>query len=215
MIYVICWLMSAVVGVLIGSAKGRPAAGAFWGFVLGPIGWALVALLPDDRPKCPECLCALVIGAKKCGHCGTSVTVPTSVADRLAPCETSPVPSMVWKVAIGVGVVIAGFYIFAACEYAWKQRRIEELRASPTFATNLASVSTEPSRGQVSLTTYNRLLPGMEYEIVCNIFGRAANDVSRTSRAGTKTCVWTTSKGAKVTVTFDDDRLVTKEQNGL
>lgn len=37
----------AVVGALIGNSKNRVGAGAFWGFLLGPIGWIIVLLGPD------------------------------------------------------------------------------------------------------------------------------------------------------------------------
>lgn len=38
---------SAVVGSLIGMLKGRPAAGFFFGLLLGPIGWLVIAVRPN------------------------------------------------------------------------------------------------------------------------------------------------------------------------
>jgi hypothetical protein len=45
--YVLMWIVSAVVGALIGAPRKRAGAGALWGFLLGPIGWVLVLLGPD------------------------------------------------------------------------------------------------------------------------------------------------------------------------
>jgi hypothetical protein len=50
--YVLIWAVFSVVGALIGSPKKRVGAGAFWGFLLGPIGWLIVLLGPDySKPK--------------------------------------------------------------------------------------------------------------------------------------------------------------------
>ncbi|MEQ1904623.1 MAG: hypothetical protein ABL888_10585 [Pirellulaceae bacterium] len=70
-IYIIIWLLWAVVGAIIGNAKARPAAGAILGLLLGPIGWLLMMVALDNRPKCPECGGRAVQGARKCIHCGS------------------------------------------------------------------------------------------------------------------------------------------------
>lgn len=72
-IWGIAWLISAVVGALIGNTKGRPAAGAVWSLLLGPIGWLVICIAPDVRPKCPDCGGAIVANARKCKNCGTSL----------------------------------------------------------------------------------------------------------------------------------------------
>lgn len=44
-------LASLWAGSVIGRRKGRPAAGFFWPFFLGPIGVLVVAALPDARAQ--------------------------------------------------------------------------------------------------------------------------------------------------------------------
>ncbi len=55
-VYIIGWLIfQTLVGAVIGKSRGRLGSGVFWSFLLGPIGWLIVALMSDLRPKCPEC----------------------------------------------------------------------------------------------------------------------------------------------------------------
>ncbi len=72
-------LFSALIGSLIGGTKGRSGAGAVLGLLIGPIGWLLVAVGKDRRPKCPECGGVIVPGARRCKNCGASlVAEPTA-----------------------------------------------------------------------------------------------------------------------------------------
>jgi hypothetical protein len=68
--------LGALVGAAIGNSKGQAAAGAAWGFFLGPIGWLIIAFSPDTRLKCPECGGVIVKGARRCKNCG--VILPPS-----------------------------------------------------------------------------------------------------------------------------------------
>jgi len=63
-------LIGGLVGHAIGKGKGRPAAGAVWGALLGVIGWLVIAAGPDMSPKCPECQGTVVAGANRCKNCG-------------------------------------------------------------------------------------------------------------------------------------------------
>jgi hypothetical protein len=74
-ILVLIWLCCAIVGALIGAAKGRAGAGAAWGLLLGPIGCLVIAVAPDARAKCPACKSALNPGASECHRCGSFVSV--------------------------------------------------------------------------------------------------------------------------------------------
>lgn len=65
--------LSALVGLAIGNGKGRPTAGLIWGFVLGPIGWLIVAVSPaamaHKAKPCPYCLGAVPLNQSVCAHC--------------------------------------------------------------------------------------------------------------------------------------------------
>ncbi len=65
--------ISGLIGMAIGSLKGSPGLGCVLGFVLGPIGWFIIAVSPDIRPKCPYCKGAIVPGAIKCQNCGSTI----------------------------------------------------------------------------------------------------------------------------------------------
>ena len=65
--------ISTLIGALIGKRRGRPISGVVWGFLLGPLGWIIVALLKDLRPKCPLCGAAFVPGSLRCCHCGGEI----------------------------------------------------------------------------------------------------------------------------------------------
>jgi hypothetical protein len=66
-------LIFGLVGALIGRRRGRIGSGVFWGVLFGPLGWLIVALLKDLRPKCPHCGSAFVAGASRCCHCGGEI----------------------------------------------------------------------------------------------------------------------------------------------
>lgn len=66
-------IISGLIGMAIGSVKGSPGTGFFLGFLLGPIGWLIIALVPDNRPKCPYCKGAIIPGAIKCKNCGSTI----------------------------------------------------------------------------------------------------------------------------------------------
>lgn len=48
------WILCGLIGAAIGSTKGRSGAGFWFGLLLGPLGWLLVAVGPDLRKKVPE-----------------------------------------------------------------------------------------------------------------------------------------------------------------
>jgi hypothetical protein len=83
--FLIFWGTSAVVGAIIGATQGRPTAGAFWGLFLGPLGWLMIEVAPDSRPECPECRGFTIVGARKCLHCGSALTLPTTAAPNPRP----------------------------------------------------------------------------------------------------------------------------------
>ena len=62
--------VSAVVGGLIGSTKGKAGDGVLFSLLFGPLGWVYVLLAPDRRPKCPACLGPVNAGARRCKNCG-------------------------------------------------------------------------------------------------------------------------------------------------
>ena len=55
LLYTFSALISGAIGALIGQRRRRTGAGFWWGFLLGPIGWLVVALGPALGPKCVNC----------------------------------------------------------------------------------------------------------------------------------------------------------------
>lgn len=94
-------LFTGIIGALIGgSVRGRNVAGFWWGFFLGPIGWIIVLLCNDERPKCPECRGVIEEGAARCKNCGVEfgASEREPVASRLQvpntmPCVKAHVPA--------------------------------------------------------------------------------------------------------------------------
>ena len=63
-------LVCALVGAMIGWAKGRWLAGLIWGAALGPIGWIIIAVSKREPRLCPECGRKNPADAKVCHGCG-------------------------------------------------------------------------------------------------------------------------------------------------
>ena len=63
-------LVCALVGAVVGWAKGRWIAGMVWGAALGPIGWLVIALSKSGLSECPECGWRNRPDAKVCRRCG-------------------------------------------------------------------------------------------------------------------------------------------------
>ncbi|MBA8886492.1 hypothetical protein FHW12_000683 [Dokdonella fugitiva] len=72
----------AVVGLVIGWARGRWLAGLLWGAALGPIGWAVVLLSKSGLVECPECGKGNVPRAKACRHCGVNLAAVAARSER-------------------------------------------------------------------------------------------------------------------------------------
>jgi len=71
--WVIGWIIGTLIGALIGQSKGRAIYGAFWAALLGPIGWLIVALGANVKPKCNECGGVVMLGARRCKNCGSLI----------------------------------------------------------------------------------------------------------------------------------------------
>ncbi len=80
---IVMLMLNALVGAAIGQKKNRLVAGLVFGFLLGPIGWLVIALGPDMGPKCPECGGPIVKGAKRCKNCGAILEHEESLEERL------------------------------------------------------------------------------------------------------------------------------------
>ena len=72
----------ALVGALLGAAKGRWLWGLLWGAALGPIGWIVVLLSRATQPLCPECAKPNPPGLKRCRHCGVDLSVAAARSSR-------------------------------------------------------------------------------------------------------------------------------------
>jgi len=71
---IVSLILSALIGVWIGNLRGRSGDGALYSLILGPIGWLIILIGPDYRPKCPECLGVIEEGARRCKNCGVDMT---------------------------------------------------------------------------------------------------------------------------------------------
>jgi len=50
------WLIvGAVIGGALGAWKNRITFGVMVGGLIGPLGWLLILILPNNHPKCPAC----------------------------------------------------------------------------------------------------------------------------------------------------------------
>lgn len=72
----------AVLGALLGLAKGRWLAGLVWGAALGPIGWIVISLSKSGFIECPECGRGNGPDAKVCRHCGVNLRAPALTSER-------------------------------------------------------------------------------------------------------------------------------------
>lgn len=69
---IVIWIIiGTLVRALIGQPEGRIGAGAFFGFLFGPIGLLISSISPNKKPKCPFCGWEIVEGAIKC--CGSKL----------------------------------------------------------------------------------------------------------------------------------------------
>lgn len=68
------WIISMLIGALIGRWRGRSEFGLIISALLGPLGWLITACMKDRRPTCPECRGVVIPGARKCQNCGSVIT---------------------------------------------------------------------------------------------------------------------------------------------
>ena len=87
-------VFAGLIGALCGRARGCPVAGFWWGFFLNAIGWLIVLLGADLRPKCPECRGVIEEGAARCKNCG----VEFGVAEREPVVSRLQVPNAIPRV---------------------------------------------------------------------------------------------------------------------
>lgn len=83
-------VFGAAIGALVGQRKGRVGAGVAFGALVGPLGWLLVALGPDRRPKCAECGGVVAAGARKCMHCGAPVGFDAAAYEQRKAAMAAP-----------------------------------------------------------------------------------------------------------------------------
>jgi hypothetical protein len=241
MFYLICWLLSAVVGALIGQSKGRPTAGAFWGLLLGPLGWLVVVSVPDERAKCPECLGFVPDGARKCQHCSS----PLEQVE--APIQQSRYTSMVlnrtWCDAVVVLIVgtLLGWGLWTLDEKGEEVQRTflriaDELKRGESTSNSSHShdeapvnylprrVAQRPSESTtpVTLSQFNQLTNGMAYIDVCAILGGPGKNLTDSLFDGgiagqieASSYVWLNADGSNASVLFKNRQVIGKSQFGL
>lgn len=53
---ILLWLYACcVIGLFIGSIRGREGSGCLWGLALGPVGWIITLASRDLRVPCSKC----------------------------------------------------------------------------------------------------------------------------------------------------------------
>jgi hypothetical protein len=72
MTVIVIWIVSSILGVMIGSSKGRGGAGFALGFLLGPLGVIIVLFLKPDTAKV-ETEAVVSGGMRKCPYCAELV----------------------------------------------------------------------------------------------------------------------------------------------
>lgn len=97
LIFGLVWLASAFIGAAIGEHKGRRSLGCLLGFLLGPLGWAIILCTSDCRRKCPECGGAIPENVRKCMHCGSELY---SLNNRTGPASVGGLDSTGRKIVI-------------------------------------------------------------------------------------------------------------------
>lgn len=98
--FVVVWIVSVVIGGMIGSSKGKTGLGIGLSVLLGPLGVIIMLFVGADREKveenqianesmrkCPFCAELVKSEAIVCKHCGKDLPAP----------EPSPAPADGWR----------------------------------------------------------------------------------------------------------------------
>jgi hypothetical protein len=102
------------------------------------------------------------------------------------------------NVALSLGVMLGSGLAYGFVQTAFNSQQHEQ--------------SAQPELGRFGRAEYEQLKPGMSLTEVRSILYRGV-EVSRS--ATTATFVWSNSDGSKITATFVNDKLKSKEQSGL
>lgn len=98
-VYLMIGLLCGAIAIPIAQAKGREGGSGFLlGFLLGPIGILIVAILSPNtkaledselrsgiRKRCPDCAETVLKEARKCKHCGYQFEQPVKAQQGEKP----------------------------------------------------------------------------------------------------------------------------------
>ena len=70
-VFVLVWIVCALLGAIIGSRKGEAGSGFLIGLVFGPLGVLFALLSSGNRKPCPHCKEPIQKKAEICPHCRT------------------------------------------------------------------------------------------------------------------------------------------------
>ncbi len=74
MYFYVLMILFGIAGAWLGHVyRNRMVGGLLLGTLLSGIGLILIAAIPDDRRKCPQCHGAIPESATRCRHCGEVV----------------------------------------------------------------------------------------------------------------------------------------------
>ena len=92
MTFIVIWIVSTILGVMIGSSKGRGGAGFALGFLLGPLGVIITLFLKPDTAKVEED--AMVSGGmRKCPYCAELVKTEALICKHCQK-DLPPLPAV-------------------------------------------------------------------------------------------------------------------------
>ncbi len=139
----------------------------------------------------------------------------------------SPPPAKRSYLGIIVGIFALGSFLMITLGIAggiwWYMANQPARDSGPSTQTNRVdspdSEKTPPAKktGAVTMENYKKIKTGMSYKEVVEIFGEEGEEMSSTDIAGykTETYMWKSGTFTNVTLTFQNEKLMSKFQMGL
>ncbi len=118
---------------------------------------------------------------------------------------------------LGVLVLAAAIGVWWVSQSRSNDQTVESIPKKPIEESESEPTPTSPAKkGEVTMENYKKVKNGMSYEEVVEIFGEG-EEISSTNVAGysTATYMWKPGTFSNVTLTFQNNKLISKFQMGL